>query len=573
MQADLEIIKKLEEIHSVLKLDELPETFNRVKQAIVGDILITMVYIAENHNYVEVFYSDHGQELAEYTAWEYIQPYDYLTSKSITSFFGSIKLPWNEKRSAAGVMLLRFRETVFGYALIGDEQTKISDELAVLLELLLSEFSNVYIRTKLLEETNNDAQLFEQKLNVLSSMGDVLATLEMKPLLSRTASLGVRIIGCEVASIWLYNSKNNKLESKIEWGLSEDIVGGIKFSNGERLVDYVFRTNEPFLINNFQNSEEIDAMPTSVEINSIIAVPLKTKLRKLGVFTLVNSTNDEEFQEKDLELLNSISLLASIAIDNSLLYEESLDTQRLENDMRVAQKIQHDFWPKFAPKVENLAIAGKCWSCDQTGGDYYDFLEFKRNGKKLTAIAIGDVSGHGVGSALIMSYAKALLQALKTTNNSIADILALMNQALFEVTQPDMFMTFLLAFYDSENRTLTYASAGHDMPIIYRASGEIEELPPTGPPLGLFLENVKWDIAEPIKLNKGDTVFFFTDGVWEARNLARKSFGRHKLTELIKTIVHDEPAQIIKTIYKEVRTYTAPLSLQDDFTAIVCKAI
>ena len=238
--------------------------------------------------------------------------------------------------------------------------------------------------------------------------------------------------------------------------------------------------------------------------------------------------------------------------------------------MRIARNIQQDFLPKIAPNIKNLNIEGFSWSCDQTGGDYFDFCE-KLNNESEISLVIGDVSGHGVGSALIMAYAKALLQALQTTIND--DLLLLfksMNELLFKVTPADRFMTFLLADIDSEKKEMKYVSAGHDSPILLRNNGKIELLKSTGPPLGMF-QDMEWEQSNTIKLYSGDIIVFTTDGVWEGRNYANKSFSRERLYELVMDYAKQSPKEIINSIFNEVQNFIKPRTLQDDVTLIVCK--
>ncbi len=566
----VEFLKKYRKFHSTLHVKDLLDIFDELKKIILGNLPITLVIVNTEWNQSEILYSDHGLEPSVFFDWAYIDPYNYLIYNDLKSFYDEIPLPWNEKRNSSGIILLRFLDTDFGYALIGDDNTHLTRHMKDLLEQLLFEFSSAFVRIKFYDNVKEEAQNYRLQLDALSEMGNIMHEFRIKPLLARITNIGIKVIDAEVAAICLKNDNSDTIDFPVEWGLTRDVVNNINFADGENIVSKILAEESTILIKDVTSDECLNVDSLSVDIGSIIALPLKTQRQMLGVFILVNKINQQSFTEYDVNLIETASSLASIALENALLYQNTLIAERLENEMCIARNIQQDFLPKTAPKIKNLNIEGFSWSCDQTGGDYFDFYEKSNNDSEIS-IVIGDVSGHGVGSALIMAYAKALMQALQTTiDNDLLLLFKSMNELLYKVTPADRFMTFLLAKIDARKKEMKYVSAGHDSPILLRSSGKIELLDSTGPPLGMF-PAIDWEQSNTIKLNSGDIIVFTTDGVWEGRNYSNKSFSRERLYEVVKDYAKLNPKDIINNIFNEVQNFVKPLPLQDDVTLIVCK--
>jgi PAS domain S-box-containing protein len=246
-------------------------------------------------------------------------------------------------------------------------------------------------------------------------------------------------------------------------------------------------------------------------------------------------------------------------------------------EFRVARRIQQKLFPTATPQLAGLDIGsatfafdigGASYPADAIGGDYYDYLAL-RDG--CLGIAIGDVSGHGVGPALLMAEVRAYLRAFAHANVDPAEILQLVNRIILPDIEGDRFITLLLARLDPRSRTFTYASAGHSTGYIFDSAGNVKQsLPSTSIPLGIMAECEFLD-TPPIQLHAGDLVLFLTDGIVEARAPDGVIFGTRRTLDLVRIYRHAPAHAIVENLYYAVRAYARNQPQYDDITATVIK--
>jgi PAS domain S-box-containing protein len=255
--------------------------------------------------------------------------------------------------------------------------------------------------------------------------------------------------------------------------------------------------------------------------------------------------------------------------------EEELSRSAAE--FRVARRIQQKLFPTTTPQVAGLDIGsatfafdigGASYPAEAIGGDYYDYLAL-RDG--CLGIAIGDVSGHGVGPALLMAEVRAYLRAFAHAHVDPADILHLVNSIILPDIEGDRFITLLLARLDPLSRSLTYASAGHSTGYIFNAAGEVKQaLPSTSIPLGIMAD-CDFVGTPSIQLEAGDLVLFLTDGIVEARAPDGVIFGTARALDLVRVYRHAPARAIVENLYHAVRAYARNQPQYDDITATVIK--
>jgi PAS domain S-box-containing protein len=246
-------------------------------------------------------------------------------------------------------------------------------------------------------------------------------------------------------------------------------------------------------------------------------------------------------------------------------------------EFQVARKIQQKLFPKGIPRVPGLDIGvatfgfdidGASYPAEAIGGDYYDFLPL---GHGSLGIAIGDVSGHGFGPALLMAETRALLRAFAQTQDDPSAILHLINRVLVPDIESDRFITLLLARLDPRARTLVYSSAGHQPGYLLDAGGKVKRtLPSTGFPLGI-LEETDFPSSAEIPLQPGDIVLLMTDGIVEARAPDGTVFGQQRPLDLVRVYSQATARQIVDNLYYAVRAFSHALPQYDDITVTVIK--
>ena len=244
---------------------------------------------------------------------------------------------------------------------------------------------------------------------------------------------------------------------------------------------------------------------------------------------------------------------------------------RKQQEEEFYLQIAHEVQQRLNTTVASLPgfdIAGNVCSAMLTGGDYFDFI-MQPDG--CLCIAIGDVSGHGFGAALVMAETRAYVRSFATLESNMGSLLSRVNNALVTDLEGGQYVTLLLARIDSRNRLVEYASAGHIPCYILRPSGEIRHvMESTGPPSGLFASSLFFT-SPAIPLDYGETLVLLTDGVTEAANNAEAQFGAGKVLEFIKRHPHDSAAELVRGIHETVRAFTGDGPPSDDTTLVICK--
>ncbi len=247
--------------------------------------------------------------------------------------------------------------------------------------------------------------------------------------------------------------------------------------------------------------------------------------------------------------------------------------QVMKQSLELARAIQQHLLPKKVPQLQNFDIAGRCRYCDETGGDYYDFIDLRESLPATIGIALGDVTGHGISAAMLMASARSILRNnARHYKDDLSGLVEDFNNQLARDTDDNMFMTLFYGLLNDVDKTLKWASGGHDPAIWYRDGGKIiEELPNTGMITGL-MENVKYTQAGPVILGAGDIVVIGTDGIWEAMNVEKEMFGKDRLHAIITENMLLSADEICEKVIRSVTEFCEPASPQDDITLIVIKA-
>ena len=239
--------------------------------------------------------------------------------------------------------------------------------------------------------------------------------------------------------------------------------------------------------------------------------------------------------------------------------------------LELAKSIQSNLLPKYDPEFDGYEIAGKCCYCDETGGDYYDFIIAGDNNEKLLTV-IGDVTGHGISAALLMASARATLRSLVSyCCSSLAELLEKFNNHFLLDTDGTRFISLFTCVIDNKSNNIHWASAGHDPALLYQSdTGEIIELENTGMIAGI-IDNNKYNQSGPVKLKNGDLVVIGTDGIWEAREQYGKLFGKERLKNIIMDNHDLPPAELIDLILNSVIDFADSTHIKDDITMVVIK--
>ena len=244
---------------------------------------------------------------------------------------------------------------------------------------------------------------------------------------------------------------------------------------------------------------------------------------------------------------------------------------RMSYALGLAQEVQQGLLPQSDPSLAGFDIAGASIYCDETGGDYYDFIETNRDGQAGLAVVVGDVSGHGVSSALLMATARALIMLRASMPGEAASIINDVNRHLsLDTAKTGNFMTFFYSELTELGTEVRWVRAGHDPAIVYDPLMDaFDELKGQGVPLG-FDESIEYDsFRRPIE--PGQIIVIGTDGIWETHNRTGEMFGKEALMEIIRNNYTASARQIVDTVTKALEQFRGDDAPEDDITLVVIK--
>lgn len=252
--------------------------------------------------------------------------------------------------------------------------------------------------------------------------------------------------------------------------------------------------------------------------------------------------------------------------------ERLKEREQMKRSLELAKEIQQQLLPESAPVCPNFDLAAQSLYCDETGGDYFDFIPLKSSGAQQYGLAVGDVSGHGIGSALVMATARGALHSLVDRHGLHLEMLANeLNNQLCRGTANADFMTMFYGVLNPEKRTLSWISAGHAPIFFYHTGGQVKELYSSGIPLGI-IEDTPYEIAAEIGFSSGDILLIGTDGIWETRNIEGEMFGAERVSELLIRHADTSADSIAEQLISEVNVFRGEFSRDDDITLMVIKA-
>jgi sigma-B regulation protein RsbU (phosphoserine phosphatase) len=264
--------------------------------------------------------------------------------------------------------------------------------------------------------------------------------------------------------------------------------------------------------------------------------------------------------------------LGALADHFNQMTEGLKERYRLRRSLDLAKEVQQNLLPKANPVVEGLDIAGKSIYCDETGGDYYDFISIGDNDKQKIGVAIGDVAGHGISSALLMATVRSSLRQRASLPGSIANIISDINyQLVQDVEDSGQFMTMFYLSIDPMKRNLHWVRAGHDPAIFYDpGSDSFEEL--GGPGLSLGIDE-NWVFEDNLKtgLTKGQIILLCTDGIWEARDPKGEMFGKEPILHILQKNSSSSANEILEIILDSLNSFQKSAKIEDDITLVVIK--
>lgn len=413
---------------------------------------------------------------------------------------------------------------------------------------------------KLLDETN-------AKLLAINEIGELLGHLDLNTLLSKIVALALQMTRAEVGNLMYRESE--RLTSHVEWGLTDEVINGIKWRDGSPLARRVLEHHMPVLVEHLPTDSRFVAEASSRQIQSLVSLPLYTANKDLGVLNVVNTHGGESFSPENMATLQTVTSLASTAIENAILHQEAIEREVFREQLRIARQIWEYILPRKIPAFPGATIGARSEPASVVGGDFYDFIPL---GENRLGLVIADVSGKGIPAAMVMNMAKSVLHIEALRGHDPREVLGTVNNILVDSTRMDSFVTLTYAVFDRERRRVSMTNAGHNPCLIYRqATRSCESFPSDNMPLAIMPDVIFSQVE--FEFAPGDCVIFYTDGVTEAMDRKREMYELERLEKLAATIEPQDTAEsILGRIFQSVQQFTGDMPQHDDTTVLVFRA-
>jgi len=272
----------------------------------------------------------------------------------------------------------------------------------------------------------------------------------------------------------------------------------------------------------------------------------------------------------DTRSAGQTALAQEVARLTAAMGREMAQRERLNRELEIAQEVQEHFFPQRLPSVPGLDYCGRCRPAREVGGDYYDFLELPEG---RLGIAIGDVSGKGIGAALMMASLQASLRSHASGGHSLAELMRRVNSLMYETSSANRYATLFYGEYHPASRQLCYVNAGHNPPLILRKSAagcRIFRLETGGPIIGLLPQRYE---QASFPFIAGDLAIFFTDGVSESMNGRDEEWSEERLIEFAKTCQGSPAFDVMNRVLAAAEKFAAGAPQHDDMTLVVLRVL
>lgn len=419
--------------------------------------------------------------------------------------------------------------------------------------------------------------LREKRVNeqaaLLELSSQLLSRLNFEDLRSYLVSEVKRLLECDACTIFMPNESLERLDFIAANGWMNDPVAAKRHipNEADSGPGWVMRTQRPLLVEDLQKSDPTSWTPEWLMEEGFrghAIVPLVAEGRSIGALG-INSREPRLLSEDELNFLQLMANQASIAIETNRLYLEGIERQRMEDELNVGRKIQLSLLPKSLPTVPGWEFAVHYQPARQVGGDFYDVFTLP-NLENQIGLFIGDVSGKGVPAALFMAMSRTMLRSTMLSGRNPSQALVRANELIQKDSQADLFLSAICASFNARTGHFTYANAGHNRPILLRAStGNIQELKARGIILGEFTE-IELE-EKKVELLPGDILVCYTDGVTDTINAQQQSFNEERLFEIISSH-HDATAEeMLSAILDEIRRFAGDTAQTDDLTLVIVR--
>jgi sigma-B regulation protein RsbU (phosphoserine phosphatase) len=411
----------------------------------------------------------------------------------------------------------------------------------------------------------NESQEIERLRTLVEASKLINSSIEPREIYRSILSLVRQELKVDRGTLYFVDDRTREIWANIapEAGIDE-----IRLPIGKGLAGWVAETGEHVILDDAQSDPRFDPSHdrrSGFVTRAVLCVPIKNRVgRVVGVLQLLNK-KDADFGREDLEFLASVSDHMAIAIENATVHIQLLVKERMERELSLGREIQSQLLPPVPLGVPGTELAATTRACFEVGGDYFDFIALPSG---ELGLVIGDVSGKGVGAAIVTSSVQAALRAAAQMECDLGRLMALLNGLLLDMTRGLKYVTLFFGCYSPLTGRLRYVNAGHNAPLLF--SGPVaERLGATGRPIGLLRDSVFRE--ESRELGVGAVLLLYTDGLSEATNPDEEEFGADRLRDVARHALAAPTSRIPDELMDAVSRFEAGAAQADDKTVVVLR--
>ena len=393
--------------------------------------------------------------------------------------------------------------------------------------------------------------------------------------LSLVLDSAIEVSGAERGFIMLEMA--GELEFKMARGRGRVVLSGGSFATSRKIPEEVFRTGEPRIVADLLDSElaNFHSGTVALGIRNVLCVPLRLvryldraeaagEERRIGVLYLDSREKGSLLSNSTRAALETLATEAAVAIENARLYRETMEKARMEQEMRIAAEIQQALLPKAGRTGAYFRAAAASLPCRSIGGDFYDYVDLSDGS---FGFALGDVAGKGPPAALLSAMMQGIFAAQAATSDPPSQTISRVNLALYRRGIESRFVTLMYGALYADGR-LVYCNAGHNPPLVVGKNG-FRRLECGGPIVGLF-ESATYE-EETVKLEAGDWLIVFSDGVSEALSASGEEYGESRILECVNRNLALDPQRLLEAMFSDVREFARGAAQSDDITGMVMR--
>ena len=422
------------------------------------------------------------------------------------------------------------------------------------------------------------ARALDRKMKEVNSLYDLArqlnAELDLKRLSQLIIELVTRFTESQVSLLLMKDSRTNSFQVSSYFNLLPHQLNDVAFLYETDLFQKIQQSRQCLLIQDVDHSPYGKRIHTwHSEVQSLLVAPLFTNRGEILGLLLTGKFEKYGFDIDDASLLEGFANQAAIAIENARLLRQSIERERLSQELKIARDVQLRLLPQKMPDYPGIRLEASSLTAFEVGGDFYDFFQF-RDGS--FGLVVGDVSGKGTSAAFYMAEFKGILQTLAGLSEDALSLAREINRILYQTIDRRAFITAIFARYCPNEDILEIVRAGHPPAIFFQTnSGNVQEIKPPGLGIGLDKGPIFNQVTqkETLHLSDGDILLFYTDGLTEARNEHGVEFNEEGLKQLLTTNSFSSLNNLKNLIFDTVLDFVEETPLHDDMTFVLLQKI